>query len=234
MLVSGFMHSRDRGYSGSAPETGPYRCGTAPDSHRTSPARRLSAFAVGRVYLEEQVRERQDLLRDGHPHRSEVAVFSVSPPYVLCTRQLRNSTYQIATRMDASSPSTLITSRTKWEVTMVRRVFLAFLVFGVTACGDDGTGTSNWEISTITVYPNAFTLKSGGYVWIHARAANASGRTIAHQSFTERAHEPDGTVAPRQPEPEQHPASARQHRARSGRHARSPLHERELHGRGRA
>ena len=67
MLVSGFMHSRDRGYSGSAPETGPHRCGTAPDSHRTSPTRRLSTFAVGRVYVEEQVRERQDLLGGGHP-----------------------------------------------------------------------------------------------------------------------------------------------------------------------
>jgi len=31
-------------------------------------------------------------------------------------------------------------ARTKAELTMIRRVFLAFLIFGLTACGGDGTG----------------------------------------------------------------------------------------------
>ena len=57
------------------------------------------------------------------------------------------------TRLNAA-PLTLRNLPSLEEVTMIRRVFLAFLVFGLVACGDDGVSPENpiigtWEFESI-------------------------------------------------------------------------------------
>ena len=75
MLVSGFMHSQDHGYSGSALRQGHTVAAQRRIHTGLPPRRRLSAFAVGRVYVEEKVRERQDLFGGAATHSSDVVVF---------------------------------------------------------------------------------------------------------------------------------------------------------------
>ena len=84
---------------------------------------------------------------------------------------------------------------------MIRRVFLAFLVFGVTACGDDGTGlqgiTGTYTLQSIDGEGLPAIVSAVGAAVLEEVTAGSiilNEDTTCSSSFTTRSELQDGTV----------------------------------------